>query len=75
MDSQLVKRVRNFVRQHWRQALQLREKFLLREEALHLVIAGVVGVLGGFVNLIFFYGIEYVKLFFLRAPGDPVEVA
>src|SRR6478609_1238968 len=75
MDSQLVKRVRNFVRRHWRGALQLREKFVLREEALHLVIAGIVGILGGFVNLIFFYGIEYVKLFFLRSPDDPVEVA
>jgi CIC family chloride channel protein len=53
----------------------LREKFILREEALHLVIAGLVGILGGFVNLVFFYGIEHVKLFFLRRPGDPVEVA
>jgi CIC family chloride channel protein len=75
MNHQLVKRVRDFVRRHWRRALQLREKFVLREEALHLVIAGIVGVLGGFVNLVFFYGIEHVKLFFLRAPGDPVEVA
>lgn len=75
MDSQLVKRARDFVRRHWRQALQLREKFILREEALHLVLAGIVGVLGGLVNLVFFYGIEHVKLFFLRAPGDPVEVA
>ena len=75
MNSQLVKRAHEFVRRHWRQALQLREKFILREEALHLVIAGVVGVLGGFVNLVFFYGIEHVKLFFLRSPDDPVEVA
>ncbi|MEK7781062.1 MAG: chloride channel protein, partial [Verrucomicrobiota bacterium] len=75
MDNQLVKRARDFVRRHWRQALQLREKFILREEALHLVLAGIVGVLGGLVNLVFFYGIEHVKLFFLRAPGDPVEVA
>lgn len=75
MDSPLVKRVRDFVRRHWRGALQLREKFVLREEALHLVIAGIVGILGGFVNLLFFYGIEYIKLFFLRSPDDPVEVA
>jgi len=75
MDSPLVKRARDFLRRHWRRALQLREKFILREEALHLVLAGIVGVLGGLVNLIFFYGIEYVKLFFLRTPGDPVEVA
>ncbi len=42
---------------------------------MHLGLAGIVGVLGGLVNLVFFYGIEYVKLFFLRRPGDPVEVA
>ena len=55
--------------------MQWREKFILREEALHLILAGIVGVIGGLVNLVFFYGIEHVKLFFLRAPGDPVEVA
>jgi CIC family chloride channel protein len=65
----------DYVRRHWRRAIQLREKFILTEEALHLAIAGVVGVIGGFVNLVFFHAIEAVKLFFLRRPGDPVEVA
>jgi CIC family chloride channel protein len=65
----------DYVRRHWRSAIQLREKFILTEEALHLAIAGVVGVVGGFVNLVFFHAIEAVKLFFLRRPGDPVEVA
>lgn len=65
----------NYLRRHWQQLLQLREKFILREEALHLAIAGVVGVLGGLVNLVFFHAIEAVKLFFFRRPGDPVEVA
>lgn len=67
--------VQNFLRRHWRGALQLRERLILSEEALHLVIAGVIGVLGGLVNLLFFHSIEAVKLFFLRRPGDPVEVA
>ncbi|MFO1515286.1 MAG: chloride channel protein, partial [Verrucomicrobiota bacterium] len=73
--NRLVARAHDFLRRHWQQALQLREKFILREEALHLAIAGVVGVLGGLVNLVFFHAIEAVKLFFLRRPGDPVEVA
>jgi len=73
--NRLVARSHVFFRRHWRRALQLREKFILREEALHLAIAGVVGVLGGFVNLVFFHAIEAIKLFFLRRPGDPVEVA
>lgn len=73
--NRLLVAVRNYLRRHWQQLLQLREKFILREEALHLGIAGVVGVLGGLVNLVFFHAIEAVKLFFLRRPGDPVEVA
>ena len=68
-------RARDFFRRHWRRALRLREKLIVREEALHLGLAGIVGVLGGLVNLVFFYAIEYVKLFFFRRPGDPVEVA
>jgi len=75
MNTQLVVRARDFFRRHWRRAIRLREKLIVREEGLHLALAGIVGVLGGLVNLVFFYGIEYVKLFFFRRPGDPVEVA
>jgi chloride channel protein, CIC family len=71
----LVVAAHAFFRRHWHQALQLREHFILREETLHLAIAGVVGVIGGLVNLVFFHGIEAAKLFFLRRPGDPAEVA
>ncbi|MCC6821523.1 MAG: hypothetical protein IT579_12390, partial [Verrucomicrobia subdivision 3 bacterium] len=47
LNNPLILRARSYLRQHWRRALQLREKFAPREEALHLVLAGVVGVLGG----------------------------
>jgi len=40
-----------------------------------LVLAGAVGVIGGLVNLFFYYATESVKNLFLRSPGDPVEVA
>lgn len=63
------------LRRNWRRALQLREKFELREEAFHLVLAGVVGVIGGIVNLLFLVAIEHVKWLFLRQSGDPVEIA
>jgi CIC family chloride channel protein len=68
-------RTRDFVRRHWRRALQLREKFELREEAFHLALAGGVGVIGGLVNVFFYYATEFVKYLFLRRPGDPVEIA
>jgi chloride channel protein, CIC family len=63
------------LRRHWQRLLRIREKIRFSEEAFHLVLAGGVGVIGGLVNLIFYYGIESAKAFFLRRPGDPVEIA
>jgi CIC family chloride channel protein len=74
-NSRLVQRALAFAREHWQRALWWRDKLQFREEALHLALAGGVGVLGGLVNLFFFYAIEQGKLFFLRRPGDPVEIA
>src|SRR5207253_3121634 len=64
-----------YVRQHWQRALRIREKFRFSEEAFHLVLAGGVGVIGGLVNLFFYYSTESVKQLFFKRPGDPVEVA
>src|SRR6478609_5576415 len=64
-----------YMRRHWQRALRVREKLRFSEEAFHLVLAGGVGVLGGLVNIVFYYCIEPMKLLFLRGPGDPVEVA
>src|SRR5207244_3963622 len=50
-------------------------KVRFSEEALHLLLAGGVGVIGGLVNLLFYYSIEPVKRLFLGSSGDPVEVA
>ncbi len=74
-DSKTVKRVRAFLRTHWVGLLSLRQKFRFSEETFHLLLAGGVGVMGGLVNLFFYYATESVKAFFLRRPGDPVEVA
>src|SRR4051812_48148360 len=68
-------RMHRFFQRHWQQALQIREKFRFSEETFHLVLAGAIGVIGGLVNLLFYYSIEWVKNLFLRRPGDPVEVA
>jgi H+/Cl- antiporter ClcA/predicted transcriptional regulator len=63
------------VQKHWRRALRIREKIRFSEEAYHLVLAGGVGVIGGLVNLLFYYSIEGAKHLFLGREGDPVEVA
>src|SRR2546422_3664560 len=73
--EQVFTRARAFARRHWQRALHIREKFRFSEEAFHLVLAGVVGVMGGLVNLLFYRATESVKLLFLRSPGDPIEVA
>ncbi|HXE42989.1 MAG TPA: chloride channel protein, partial [Candidatus Baltobacteraceae bacterium] len=68
-------RVRLFFRRHWQRAVQWREKLVLKEEAFHLILAAIVGVLGGLVNVFFYYGGEIVQRIVLHTAGDPVEEA
>ena len=49
----LLAAARGFLRRHWQKALQVREKLLFSEEALNLLLAGGVGVIGALVNLFF----------------------
>lgn len=67
--------MRNFFRRHFQFALRWREKFGLSEEAFHLALAGVVGVIGGLVNVFFFYSAQLIQRLILPHPGDPVEIA
>jgi chloride channel protein, CIC family len=67
---------RQFLRQHWQKALRVREKLGLNEETLHLVMAGVVGLMGGIINVLFYLSIEKVQVFLVGHPGQNiVEVA
>ena len=66
--------IQAFLHRHWQRLLRIREKLRFSEAAFHLVLAGGVGVIGGMVNLFFYYATESVKLLFLRRPGDIVEV-
>ena len=74
-NTKILADVRQYFRRHWQRALRIREKLRFSEEAFHLLLAGGVGVIGGLVNLFFYYATESVKNLFLRHPGDPVEVA
>lgn len=75
MDSDIVRKVRDYLRRHWQGALRWREKLVFKEEAFHLLVAGVVGILGGLVNLFFFWAGEMVQRAFMAQTGDPVEAA
>ncbi len=75
MNNPFVTRARNFFRRHWQAALHWREKLVFKEEAFHLLLAGIIGVIGGSVNLFFFYAGEMVQRLFLPQPIDPVQAA
>jgi CIC family chloride channel protein len=62
---------RAYMHRHWQKALRVREKLILSEEALHLLLAGGVGVLGGLVNLAFYSAIEGVQSVCTRFLGVP----
>jgi len=64
-----------YFRRHWQRLLLIREKIFLSEEAFHLILAAGVGVIGGLVNVFFYYATESVKYLFLHRPGDIVQVA
>ena len=67
---------RQFLRRHWQKALRVREKLWLSEEALHLVMAGVVGSMGGVINVLFYLAVEKVQVLLVGHPGQNiVEVA
>ncbi len=74
-DTQLWEKLHSFFRRHWQRLLRIRQKIWFSEEAFHLVLAAGVGVIGGLVNVFFYYATESVKLLFLHRPGDILEVA
>jgi CIC family chloride channel protein len=67
---------RIYLRRHWQKALQVRERLWLSQEAMHLLMAGVVGLMGGVINVLFYLSIEGTQTLLLRHPGQSiVEVA
>jgi CIC family chloride channel protein len=58
-----------------RRALEIRDRIRINEETLHLIIAGVVGVIGGLTNLMFYACLEVVMWVTLHGGGDVVEIA
>lgn len=59
----------------WRQLLEWRGRWQPREDTVHLLWAGVVGVCGGLCNLAFHYASLGLKLLLLGQPGDPADIA
>ncbi len=70
-----LEKAEEFLRENWQRILSIREKIRFSEEAFHLVLAGGVGVIGGFTNLIFFNCIRLVQIIIFGRADDPVAVA
>jgi CIC family chloride channel protein len=64
-----------FFRRHWQSALALRDRLRITEETFHLILAGLVGIIGGLTNLAFYAAIELVMGFALRDRGEVIEIA
>jgi CIC family chloride channel protein len=73
--ERLIEKARGWTRQHWQRALRIREKIRFNEEAFHLVLAGGVGVIGGFVNVVFHKCINLSEMLFLQRVGEPEDLA
>ncbi|HVY69898.1 MAG TPA: chloride channel protein, partial [Verrucomicrobiae bacterium] len=74
-----LQEARLWLRSNWIFALRWRQKIRLREETFHLILAGVIGVIGGLVNLVYYVLVEsilnQVKHFTLGQGHDQVEIA
>jgi H+/Cl- antiporter ClcA/CBS domain-containing protein len=74
-NNQVINRLQKFVQRYWARALRIRERLRFSEEAFHLLLAGGVGIIGGLVNIFFYYATDLVRVLILRRPGELVEVA
>jgi CIC family chloride channel protein len=63
---------RNFLRQHWQKALRVRERLWFSQEALHMLMAAGVGLMGGVINVLFRISTEGAQELFLRHPGQEI---
>jgi chloride channel protein, CIC family len=70
----LARRARATIQRHGRKLLAWREKLRFSEEAVHLVLAGCVGVVGGLVNLALYWANHGVQGLALMSLDDVLRV-
>jgi CIC family chloride channel protein len=73
--EKILRSSRAFVRLHWQGALLLRDKLRLNEEALHLILASLVGIIGGATNLVYHAGNQFIKWLAFGSTGDFLQIA
>jgi CIC family chloride channel protein len=75
MLERFVRGLLPYLRRHLERLLVLRELVRINEETFHLILAGIIGVIGGVVNLCFYAVTELVMKLVLHRTGDAVEIA
>jgi chloride channel protein, CIC family len=73
--AKTIRGTRAFFQLHWRAALLIRDKLRVNEEALHLIMAGVVGVIGGAANLVYQGINQSIKWLAFGHNGDFFQIA
>jgi chloride channel protein, CIC family len=65
----------SFFRRHWQRALIIRDWLRLSEEALHLILAALIGIAGGLINWIYYVCNYLLQLTVLQETGDILAIA
>ena len=71
----LLGQLNELLRKHWRKAIIIRDRVRLSEEAVHLLMAGVVGIVGALANVAYHAINELLKLIVLSDKGEIAEIA
>lgn len=73
--TRLLNAAHEFFRRHWKRALIIRDRLRLSEEAFHLILAAVIGAIGGLANLAYFAVSLLTRKLILSSDGDLAEIA
>lgn len=68
-------RLNAFARRHWRGVLLFRDRVRVSEEAFHVLVATVIGVIGGLTHLAYNVLNQLIKWLVLGGTGDLLEIA
>src|SRR5688500_20397804 len=66
---------RDLFQRHWRRALIVRDWFRWSEETLHLMLGGIVGILAGLANWVYFLLNQLLQLLLMGQTGDLLGAA
>ena len=65
----------SFFRRHWQRALIIRDWLRLSEEAFHLILAALIGIAGGLINIAYYLCNNLLQLAVLQETGDLLGIA